>query len=897
MHQNTYLFVCLFGLGLPALTQKKYLPFFDSFQYQTVTYYILVLLFGISFISSCVRFSNTGVGRANGFFLRHAIKHILISLWLFICTFYLSSFHLATIIDQQIPENLTKKDVLITGKVIDLPKTTKNSSRFYFLIESLLLVDDASLLETQKWGKGKKIRLSWRSYDLVQSGGIKPGERYRLVVRLKKPRGMVNEKGFDYHAWLLRNGVRATGYVKTYTQSNENKNVKPANFRISDAFDKHRSIKGRESPVSIFNQAEAWFAGMNIWVSKVRFTVAQHFDSFNKGYENIAIFKALVIGDKSDVSSIQWNVFSNTGTIHLMAISGLHIGLVAAAAFAIASLLSKLVQMLFLDVSYRLLRVFPPFFSIISSTTYALIAGMSIPTQRAMIVVALINITMMLSIKSSFFRILLIAAVCIAVTDPFSFMQPGFWLSFLAVCILIYVFSGRINKKSWLVTFCLTQIVVFIGLFVILSLLNLPITVSSIPANIIAVPLVSFVILPLLFLFLIVSLFSVTVAGVILSFTDVVFHILMSILTNINDWGLVYHLSLVDFFPFLMVGGLGVLFVLSPKGLCFRPLGFMLLLTIILNERDKVNELNVNVLDVGQGLSVVVHEAHNEFLKTNKKKALSSTMIYDVGAKFSDSFDIGSRILVPFLKSKGIHYVDSLVVSHLDNDHAGGFEGLLRGVEVEQIVTGQEQGLQERFNRFLSVEKKHKHQFLAGDIKPCGAGFLHQHETNDQKIRAANVEVLWPVLAPDIANREPGVKSQVYLEAINKQNNYSCVVLIRYEGITMLIMGDAESKVEKYLLKNMLLPKDVDILVAGHHGSNTSSTWRFVEHVNPKHVIFSSGYKNSYGHPAQKVLERFKSRGTKIYTTGVDGQINIHINKRGRLKLVKVREKQDKPWY
>ena len=297
-----------------------------------------------------------------------------------------------------------------------------------------------------------------------------------------------------------------------------------------------------------------------------------------------------------------------------------------------------------------------------------------------------------------------------------------------------------------------------------------------------------------------------------------------------------------------------VVSLLLPLGMHLRGLGMVLLFGVFFYQPTKEERVGVTIMDVGQGLSVVIETPE-------------LTWVYDAGAKFSDTFDIGDRVVAPFLREKGIRDI-GLIISHDDQDHAGGAKALA-----------------EQFNTFVYWAGEASTSITAND-EPCIGGQIWQGEQ-------VKLEVLWPL--PQEAFQQPYLLSG---------NDASCVVLLSIfasgqvpqKVFRVLLTGDISRKVEKRLLP--YLPRQIDLLVSPHHGSRTSSFSEFVEHIKPRYVVHSAGYKHHYGHPHPKVWARYEQVGSQQWNTADAGAVSLEVDlPSGEYKILTARSDEKKRWY
>jgi competence protein ComEC len=530
---------------------------------------------------------------------------------------------------------------------------------------------------------------------------------------------------------------------------------------------------------------------------------------------SLALIKALTLADKSLISHQQWQVLSNSGTNHLMAISGLHIGLIASIAYWLAY--------------YCWLRV-PTYkycapqvaaaFSFLVAFFYAALAGFSVPTQRALVMLAVLVVATLLRRHVQALNIFAIALLVVLLFDPLVVLSAGFYLSFLAVFFIIYIVSARLGQGNRLFKSIKLHAVIGLSLLPILLLFFQSVSLITPVANIIAVPVLSFFVVPLsLFAVMLLPLLP-ELALIILQGVDFCLQALWQFLVVLVDLPFA---SIVRPQPELWkiaVALFGVLLLLAPKGIPGRYLGLVLLMPlfwVVNSNRPPVGKASMVLLDVGQGLAVVVQTAKH-------------TLLFDTGAQFSAKFDMGRNVVLPFLHHQGIAHLDSLVISHGDNDHIGGAEAVLQAMPTRQVLTSVPELLQ------------------AYNPMSCHVG---QHWQWDQ----VNFRILSP-------------PRQVF----NGENDNSCVLHIETRQGSYLLTGDIEQVAEVYLTTSAA-SMQADILVAPHHGSKTSSSMRFLKKVNPSTILIPAAIPNRFGFPHAEVLARYAQNKVQFLVTGEQGAI------------------------
>ncbi|TVZ39477.1 competence protein ComEC [Alteromonadaceae bacterium 2753L.S.0a.02] len=719
--------------------------------------------------------------------------------------FAVQGLQLTWLIKQQLPLPLQGQDLELELQIDSLPELRQRdgqefSTRFYALVRghhSCSQICDTLL--------GKRLRLSWYQQKDTQRF-VEPGQTWRLSVRLKRPRGTANPSGFDYQAWLLARNVVASGYVR----------------------DKHPAtlLHGASSP---------GFDGIRQELAKRLFGATQ--------LQHGALLRALLIGDKSQLSNAQWQVLRATGTVHLMAISGLHIGLVASLGFFLGSLLARILSLLrphgFLFIA--------PLFSILAAFTYAGLAGFEIPTQRALVMVCFANFAIWQGRRLGYWYIFVLALDMVLLLDPLAPLSAGFWLSFGAVAILLLAFGKRFTQRGKVKALLKAQLVLLIGMTVPLTLLGLPVALQSPLANIVAVPVVSFLVVPTLFVCALASAISASLSHTLLLLPNGCFELLWRYLDYLANLPLQRQILGWAQTPLLaaLCRFTGLLLLLLPRGMGLRFAGCALLVIFMFPAPQSTPALRMSVLDVQQGLSVLIElDEYN--------------LLYDTGAKFSDDFDMGGRVVLPYLQSLAKSNLDTLVISHSDNDHAGGAASVVSGIPVRRVLAGE----------------PHRLKLPLSLVQPCVAG-------EQWRIGDTRFNVLWP----------PAER------VVDRSNNASCVLSIRTPHHSFLLMGDIEKSVERELLSAGILPHAIDVLIAPHHGSRSSSSAALLARLKPKHVVFSVGYGNRYHHPNDTVVDRYLRLGAKNYRTDTDGAVLFQLDSGHQLTATRWRREHPHPWY
>ncbi len=702
-------------------------------------------------------------------------------------------------LQQQWPEQWHREDVVVSGRVLDLPQSSHNRVRFWLAVDEYLYLPGDQQPETLP----RRLQVTW--YGSPES--LATDQAWQLRLRLSRPRGMVNPAGFDYQAWLLRQGIGAVGYVREDPGNRLLAELRP--YRVG-----------------------TWRQGLRSWLLD------------RSGSEHSDLLLALLVGDRSLIDDGRWDQLRRTGTNHLMAISGLHVGFVASLGFLLGLIPGRLLNLFWHRLPARLpAHLLAAFLAL----GYAALAGFSLPTQRALVMVLVAQWVLLFRRSARASDAWVIALTAVLLLDPLAAWDMGFWLSFGAVAVLLLVFAGR-RRTGWIVGLCKAQWAIFIGLLLPLALLLGQISLLAPLANLLAIPLVTMAVVP--FLLLSAAIYPLWPGAGTRSLwvaergMDVLVWWLDRLLALGGDWAM----PALVFTPWsLLLAALAVLLILLPRGVSGRWLGYPGLLLALMLPGAPAPPLTITTLDVGQGLAVVVRTPNH-------------TLVYDTGPAYSERFDAGSAIVVPYLRRAGVRSLDKLVISHSHDDHAGGLTGVLRAMPVTSLLLGEpEVGLQ---GNYLD------HWYDCHEAFP------------DWQWDGVEFRFLrWP-LAPNAS-----------------ANDRSCVLLIRHADQWLLLTGDIERASEAALLATGELPEDIQWLQVPHHGSRTSSTAPFLAHTRPRYGVYSSGYRNRHGHPHWQVVERYRRLETRMYNTAHSGAVTFIWNSQGEVRVLERRVTHRRYWY
>ncbi|MBI2381023.1 MAG: DNA internalization-related competence protein ComEC/Rec2 [Gammaproteobacteria bacterium] len=675
--------------------------------------------------------------------------------------------------------------------IVDLPSLERGRLSFLARLEA---VDEVALP-------------AWRQ-PLIRLGGEAPlaglpvaGERWRVWARLRPAHGLLNPGAEDAERRLFEQGIRATGTLS------------------------------RARPAQRLEAASAWSLGH--WRQSLRDRMLAALDERPMA----GLVAALVLGDDEAVPDEVWSVYRRTGTAHLVAISGSHITLVAGFVFLPAYFLwrrsARLCLMLPAKVAAASLSLSLVFL-------YSLLAGFAVPVQRALLMLLVLSLAVVRRRRIAPSAAYCASLLAVLLFDARAVLSPGFWLSFGAVAIILWLVSGRSREpttRTWL------------RLQIGISLALLPLTLSlfqqasliSPVANLFAVPWFGFVSMPL------------GLSGTLLLpiWPDGGAWLLrgaewsLAVIYPLLRWAAELPFASVQLGGFgwlaLVSGLLGLGLCMAPRGFPLRGLGLFLLLPLLgaaLAPPGSTPGLHLTVVDVGQGLSVVVETERH-------------VLVYDAGFGEPGGYSAGARAVVPVLRARGHRRIDRLIVSHGDADHAGGVEGLLADMPAAEIV---------------------------------GSGHIR---FPDARACRAGEAWTWDGVEFRFLHPDGGAWTG---------NNGSCVLAIDYQGRRILLTGDIEAKAEKSLLARYGAGLKTDLLVAPHHGSLSSSTPDFLAALRPRWVVFPVGYENRFHFPRERVLARYRRLDSEILRTDRHGAVGFEFRAGEEPRLSRFRAVDARIW-
>jgi competence protein ComEC len=661
----------------------------------------------------------------------------------------------ARIGEERLPLYLDGRTLWVEGKVTGLPTRSSQSVQF-----------DFGKATSRRTTLPTSIRVSWRNGPPVRSG-----ERWRLALKLSTPRGQVNPGGFDYEAWLFARGTGAIGSVKH-------------GYRLAEA------------PVGI------------------REYVRQRLLASN-AHPNTGLLVALVLGDGSALAREQWRVLQATGTVHLFVISGQHVGLLAGLLYGLVATLARLgwwpARWPWLPCACVL--------AALGALGYGALAGFGVPVQRACLMIMVTLLWRWRFRGLGVFTPLLLALAGVLAVNPKVTAGPGFWLSFTAVIVLLFSFAGRLGAWPWWRALLRAQWRVALALGVVMSALGLAISFSGPVVNLVAVPWISLVVLPLALVGTL-ALWLPWGAQPLLWLAGSALDALLAVLTPTAQAMAPWLGPQLPWWAWLLAA-VGACLLLLPGGVSLRLLGVPMVLQLGFAALAKPDwgQAQVVQLDVGQGLAILVRTRRH-------------SLLFDTGPGYGDS-NAGERVVVPSLQRLGVRQLDALVLSHAHDDHTGGAQPVIDHLRPVHVLAGEPQ-----------------HTPALWQAQPCqGAEPWVWDEVRFVPWR-------WP--------------------AARDSNPASCVLLVIAKGERLLLTGDIDAAAERALLRAW--PHlEVDWLQAPHHGSRTSTSTAFLNTLTPSGVLISRGWNNRFGHPHAEVLARLKAQGITPLDSALHGAVEFYL--------------------
>ncbi len=687
----------------------------------------------------------------------------------FLLGFAIMGFSARAQLAERLDPAMASQSLAVEARVVNFPTTEGDTVRFVVRPVNRTDLPD-------------RIRLTWFKPEVIPA----IGESWQLQLRLKRPRGYANPGGFDFEGWLFRERIGATGYIDSDEGS----------YRI------------------IGDQPDL--------ITRLRKTFAARVAAILPADDASAVLMAIGVGARHNISRQQWDLYARTGTSHLMAISGLHIGLAAGCAYLLG-------WALFAPFcTRRNLRDIALLTAIAAAGTYAALSGFAVPSRRALLMACVAGAAILLRRRLQLGPLLAIPCFAIFISNPLAILAPGFKLSFAAVALLIQTAQQHVHGMQghrWRVlnaalTACkrlgLLQLALLAGLFPLTVLIFGRFSAVAPAINILVLPLFNFVTVPL------------TLAGALLSGPFEVagdfllkgaYHsirLILQLVKFVGEAGFSSYRTSELSVLFVIIAIIPATYVFLPAGWPGRKLAIVAIIAVLMYKPARPP-----FLDVGQGLAVVIQTSEQ-------------ALLFDTGPAFRNGGNAAEMVVLPFLRGRGIGQLDRLIVSHGDQDHAGGAQTILTGIEVRKIMVGEA----------LTLPGRPQTQ--------CVAGIKWQTDGIDFSILHPRYDAPWV------------------------RNNASCVVEVTAGHYRILLTGDIEAPVEK-LLAHRLAFSASDIVLVPHHGSRTSSSDEFVDATGPALAIVSASFGNQWGFPKAEVVGRLRASGAEVLSTATAGAISQRI--------------------
>ncbi|WP_407852484.1 DNA internalization-related competence protein ComEC/Rec2 [Bordetella petrii] len=659
-----------------------------------------------------------------------------------------------------------------------------------------------------------RLAVSWRALPGTGAGlpDLVPGQLWQMALVLRRPHGLRNPDGYDAEGRLFALGIRATATV-------------------------------RGTPRLLDGQA-GFDAG--IWIQRIRHRVRAGMRRALGERRYAPVLIALAMGDQAGVAREDWRIFNRSGITHLVSISGMHVTLIAGLGAMLAAALWRRARWRGASLAeYLPAQVVGAAAALGVALLYCLLAGWGVPARRTFFMLAVVALAAMARLPLSPSRVLALAAAAVVLLDPWATLAPGFWLSFGAVAILLRAAApaaASLAAPGWLARlrgllaeFTRVQAAITLGLVPLLAQLLNQVSLGSPLANAIAIPVVSFVVTPLALL--------CAALGALPGF-DWPARAAGWLGHAVFDWTMLpvgwigaSRWAVLDVatapWPLLALAALGVAWALQPPGWPARAAGWLLVLPLLCwrPERPAPGFWRLAALDVGQGGAVLVETATQAWL-------------FDTGPGHREAADAGERVVAPYLRTRGHRRLDGLVVSHADLDHSGGLASVLAALPVDVSYASFDLPALLRKQAGNAAQAR-----LPRSVRRCAAGTAWQAD-------GVQFKFLHP---PAEATAGPA-----------RGNAASCVLLIQGQAHAALLPGDIGAAQERRLAPD--LPR-IDVVMAPHHGSATSSSAALVAATGPRHVIAQAGHLNRFRHPSALVEARWRQAGTAFWRTDRDGAV------------------------
>jgi competence protein ComEC len=713
--------------------------------------------------------------------MRGAWRHVAI----FAVGFLLAGLHASLAMERRLPLSMEHRSFELTGTVIALPQHEARRTRF------VLKVDDAA---TQPEAlRGKRVRLAW--YDEYGLDGppadaprlrVAAGSRWVLSAKLRAPRGLRNPGGVDGEKHALIERIVATGYVRNPEFARE----------LASA----RGI-------------DAWREAMSARIAAAVPRTSSRF------------IRALALGDTRALDDTDWERLRASGLTHLIAISGFHVGLVA----GFFALSMRAVWWCWPTLGRRMPRPQIAVLAALSGAAlYAALAGFALPTVRTVLMIAVVAMARCSRRGWRPADAMSMAMIAILFFDPLSVLSAGFWLSFGGVAWLLWCLPQ--GGQHPLRAFFAAQGVATVGLLPLTVILFGQASLAGPFANLLAIPWWSLIVVPLSLIGTAMESLHAGWGGPVWRLAAMAFDPSWSLFSMLGESPLALWWLPEPRWYALPLAMLVAFWCLLPHGVPGKPLALLLWLPLLWPDRQLPDhgEVELVVLDVGQGLSVVVRTAGH-------------TLLYDMGPAIPEGFDAGERAVVPALHALGVRALDAAVLSHADNDHAGGYASVADVFAIRTRYAPEDSGLDAKISM----------------LQACRAGRAWQWD--GVRFRFLHPPPHFPYL----------------------RNESSCILRIETAHGAALLTGDIGQVVERDLLRRDPASVRAEVVLVAHHGSTSSSDPGFVAATGARWAPISAGYGNRFKHPKPQVVDLWRHQGAKTPLTAEAGAVRLRIGRAG----------------
>lgn len=690
----------------------------------------------------------------------------------------LAAAHATSSMALRLPSTLEREDVRVRGRIVDLPVEEGRRTRFH------LRVDDEDTEHTDL--RGRLLRLSWyggRGDDAPALPRVHAGTRWEFDVRLRAPRGLRNPGWFDAERHALAHRLAATGHVRSPSTAHA---LTPP------------------------HGLQAWRANM---AERIDVAVADPVARF---------VRALALGDTRGLDDADWATLRATGLTHLIAISGFHVGLVAGFFALLASLAWRVIPAFARHLPRPIAMAIA---AVLGAALYTAVAGFALPTVRTTLMIAAVAAIRCARRAHASFDALAAAVIAMVVVDPLSLLGAGFWLSVCGVAWLLWCLprvDGGIVR-----TFAAAQAVATLGLLPLTVALFGQASLAGPLANLVAIPWWSLVVVPLGLLGTGLDAIHAGAGDWAWRIAAAAFDVTWPAFVALGESRFAFAwLPEARWFA-LPMAAFAAFWWLLPRGVPGKPIAAVLWLPLLWPSRDLPphGAFRVDVLDVGQGLSVLV-------------RTTSHAVLFDMGPASHDGYDAGERAVVPALRALGVHALDVAIVSHGDSDHAGGWPSVRDAVPVREIHAPDG-----------SPTGSTSHCIAGREWTRDGVRFRYLHPTPH-----------FPYLG----------------------NDAGCVLRIEGAHGAALLTGDIGEVVKRTLVRmNAREDLRADVVLIPHHGSEGSSDPTFIAATGAHFALVATGAGNRFGHPREEVVARWCRFGARVLGTADGGALRIDAGPRG----------------